>query len=135
MPEKNRNYAWLAFNDPAFHRCCPEWEEVANTCVANLRLEAAQHPDDPRLTQLVGELSVRHDDFRRLWGTHHAPARRRGTKRMFHPAVGELVLCWDSYASAAEPDQQLVILTAEPGSASHAALRELSRWVAQQKAD
>jgi hypothetical protein len=46
--------------------------------------------------------------------------------------VGEITLDWDALTSDAEPDQQLVVYTAEPGSRSEEALRELSTWAAEQ---
>ena len=44
--------------------------------------------------------------------------------------VGELTLEWDALTSDAEPDQQLIVFTAEPGSPSEAALRELATHIA-----
>ncbi len=38
---------------------------------------------------------------------------------------------WDALTSDAEPDQQLVVYTAEPGSRSEQALRELAAWAAE----
>jgi hypothetical protein len=53
--------------------------------------------------------------------TSSAPA---GSARS--PLVGELTLDWDALTSDAEPDQQLIVYTAEPGSRSEQALRELA---------
>lgn len=35
--------------------------------VCALRMDAGCYPDDPRLSALVGELSVKSEEFRRLW--------------------------------------------------------------------
>ena len=43
----------------------------------------------------------------------------------------ELTLEWDSLTSDAEPDQQLIVYTAEPRSRSEQALRELAAWAAE----
>ncbi|GAA3122834.1 hypothetical protein GCM10010449_50840 [Streptomyces rectiviolaceus] len=64
VPEKERNYVRLLFTDPALRNLYPDWETVARTAVAQLRREAAKYPQDPRLVALVGELSVRDEDFR-----------------------------------------------------------------------
>jgi MmyB-like transcription regulator ligand binding domain len=55
-----------------------DWENVARSIVAGLRALVGPDVDDPRLAQLVGELSVRSDQFRRLWARHdvHAAAIR-----------------------------------------------------------
>jgi NAD(P)-dependent dehydrogenase (short-subunit alcohol dehydrogenase family) len=58
----------------------------------------------------------------------HVAAKRRGTRRYAHPVVGEITLEWDSLTSDAEPDQQLIVYTAEPGSRSEQALRDLAAW-------
>jgi hypothetical protein len=41
-----------------------------------------------------------------------------------------LTLDWDAFAYAGDPDQQLVLRSAEPGSSSHDKLRTLSSWKA-----
>jgi hypothetical protein len=45
------------------------------------------------------------------------------------PRLAELV--GDALTSDAEPDQQLVVYTAAPGSRSERALRELAAWAAE----
>jgi MmyB-like transcription regulator ligand binding domain len=46
-------------------------------------------------------------------------------------SAAEITLEWDAFTSDAEPEQQLVIYTAEPGSRSEQALRELAAWAAE----
>lgn len=50
------------------------------------------------------------------------------TKTYHHPVAGELTLDWDTLTASTDPDQQLVVLTAEPGTPSHDALRILASW-------
>jgi hypothetical protein len=57
--------------------------------------------------------------------------KRRGSRTYDHPVVGELRLDWDALTSDAEPDQQLIVYTAEPGSRAEQALRELADWAAK----
>ncbi|MGW4877699.1 helix-turn-helix domain-containing protein [Streptomyces sp. NPDC004262] len=128
IPEKHRNYIRLVFTDPRMRELYADWKNVAHTCVAQLRMEAARTPDSPRLAALVGELSVQDADFRRWWADHHVAVRGVGTKTLRHPVVGELTLDWDTLASTADTDQQLVVWSAEPGSPSHDALRILASW-------
>jgi hypothetical protein len=96
-----------------------------------MRMEAARKPDDPRLAELVGDLSIRDPEFRQWWAGTHVAVKRRGTRRYKHPVVGELTLEWDALTSDAEPDQQHVVYTAEPGSRSEQALHELAAWAAE----
>jgi transcriptional regulator with XRE-family HTH domain len=130
VPERERNFVRLLFTDPRMRSLSPEWEELARAVVSYLRMEAARKPDDPRLAELVGDLSIRDAQFRQWWAGTHVAAKRRGTRRYNHPVVGEITLDWDALTSDAEPDQQLIVYTAEPGSRSEHALRELAAWAA-----
>jgi transcriptional regulator with XRE-family HTH domain len=130
IPERERNFVRLLYTDPRMRSLYPEWEELARTVVSYLRMEAARKPDDPRLAELVGDLSIRDAEFRQWWAGTHVAVKRRGIRRYQHPVVGEITLEWDALTSDAEPDQQLVIYTAEPGSPSAKALLELDAWAA-----
>ncbi|RDG37414.1 helix-turn-helix domain-containing protein [Streptomyces corynorhini] len=130
IPEKHRNYTRILFTDPAMRTLYADWETVARTSVAQLRMEAAKYPDDPRLTALVGELSVQDPDFRAWWAAHQVAALRVGTKTLHHPVAGELILDWDTLTASTDPDQQLVVWTAEVGSPTHDGLRVLASWAA-----
>lgn len=107
-----------------------DWKSVARTSVAQLRMEAAKYPDDPRLTALVGELSVQDRAFRHWWAGHHVATLSVGTKVLHHPVAGDLSLDWDTPTASTDPDQQLVVWTAEPGTPTHDGLRILASWAA-----
>ena len=130
VPEKRRNYVRLLFTEPAFRDLYVDWSTVARSCVAQLRLLVARCPGEPGLTALVGELSVADADFRQWWAGRHLTGLRVGAKKLRHPVVGDLTLDWDSLTCSADPTQQLVILTAEPGTRSHDGLRFLASWTA-----
>lgn len=132
IPEKQRNYLRILFTDPAMRTLYADWEKVARTAVAQFRMEAAKYPDDPRLTALVGELSVQDGDFRQWWAAHHVAALAIGSKALHHPVVGELSLDWDTLTASTDPDQQLVIWTAAVGTPTHDRLRILASWAADQ---
>ncbi|MFD3377564.1 MULTISPECIES: helix-turn-helix domain-containing protein [unclassified Streptomyces] len=130
VTEKHRNYVRILFTDPMMRRLYADWKSVARTAVAQLRMEAAKYPDDPRLTALVGELSVQDADFRKWWAAHHVATLSVGTKVLHHPVAGELSLDWDTLSASTDPDQQLVVWTAEVGSSTHDGLRILASWAA-----
>jgi hypothetical protein len=48
-----------------------------------------------------------------------------------HPIGGRLILDWSFLTSTDDPDQQLITLTAEPGTPSHDRLRILASWAEQ----
>ncbi|PPS91371.1 helix-turn-helix transcriptional regulator [Streptomyces sp. MH60] len=126
IPEKNRNFVRLVFCEPAIKALYQDWEWAAQMTLAQLRMEAVRDPKDPRLVELVGELSLQDPDFRRWWGTHRVAAQKSGTKVLNHPVVGPLTLDWSFLTSTDDPDQQLITLTAEPGTTSHDRLRLLA---------
>lgn len=126
IPEKHRNFVRLVFREPAIRALYADWEWAAQMTLAQLRMEAVRDPKDPRLAELVGELSLQDPDFRRWWGTHRVAAQKSGTKVLNHPVVGALTLDWSFLVSTDDPDQQLITLTAEPGTTSHDRLRLLA---------
>ncbi|GAA3220967.1 hypothetical protein GCM10020256_27440 [Streptomyces thermocoprophilus] len=128
LPPEERNWARLAFLNPAYRELFVDWEQKACDIVASLRLDAGCYPDDPRLSALVGELSVKSEDFRRLWAQHDVKDKNHGVKRMRHPLVGELALQFESFKLTDGSDQSLITYHAEPDSASAEALRLLASW-------
>ncbi|MFD0070195.1 transcriptional regulator, partial [Streptomyces sp. NPDC127574] len=85
-----RNWARMVFLRPEYRDLYVEWEQKAIDIVCHLRMDAGCHPDDPRLSALVGELSVKSEDFRRLWATHDVKEKSHGVKLLRHPLVGDL---------------------------------------------
>ncbi|MGP3688128.1 helix-turn-helix transcriptional regulator [Streptomyces sp. IBSNAI002] len=130
LPVQERNLVRLVFLDPATAELYAEWECRACEVVSNLRMYAGQHPDDERLSALVGELSVKNEEFRRLWAAHTVADKTHGLKRLRHPLVGRLDLHFERLALPDDPAQFLVTFHAAPGSPSEDALRLLSSWSA-----
>lgn len=128
MPAAQRNMAWQAFLEPATRELYVDWESKAADLVAMLRLEAGRRPDDPRLTALVGELSVKSEEFRSLWAAHNVRDKCYGVKQLHHAVVGTLTLACETLVLPTDPDQQLVTYHAEPGSESAESLRLLASW-------
>jgi hypothetical protein len=72
--------------------------------------------DDPRIVQLVGELSLASEPFRRLWARHDVTALVGGSLRLRHPQVGMLELRREKLPLSDSGGQILAIYHAEPGS-------------------
>ncbi|WP_086732805.1 helix-turn-helix transcriptional regulator, partial [Streptomyces glaucescens] len=117
-PRRERNFARFVFLDEAARALYADWEKVAGDCLAMLRLYAGRHPDDPQLTELIGELSLHSDTFRRMWADHDVQAHTTGTKRLHHPLVGDLILDYLVLTVEGDPEQTLTIYTPEPASPS-----------------
>ncbi|UXY29555.1 helix-turn-helix domain-containing protein [Streptomyces sp. HUAS TT20] len=128
LPAAERNWARLVFLKPEYRELFVDWEQKAIDIVCALRMDAGCYPDDPRLSALVGELSVKSPDFRRLWATHDVKEKNHGVKRLHHPLVGELSLNFESFRTTDDTDQALVTYHADPGSPSAEALRLLASW-------
>ena len=126
-----RNMVRLVFLDPAARDTFPDFDAVAQETVATLRAAAGADLDDPRLAELVGELSLKSDEFRRLWARHEVREKASGVKRMLHPMVGELVLGDETLRVNDAPEQLVVGYHAEPGSASERALALLGAMAAE----
>ncbi|RSM69725.1 transcriptional regulator [Amycolatopsis sp. WAC 01375] len=129
-PAGERNIPKMFFLDERARELHPEWETVAKEIVANLRAESGKYPDDPRFAQLVGELSLGSEAFRKLWATQTVREKAHAWKVVINPIVGELRLRYETLRLPDDPGQALVIYTAEPGSDSERALRLLASWVA-----
>ncbi|MFD3332701.1 helix-turn-helix domain-containing protein [Streptomyces sp. NPDC058700] len=131
-----RNMPRMIFLDPNARDLYVDWESKAVEVVSVLRLYAGCYPDDPLLLALVGELSVRSEEFRSLWAAHTVTDKGHGTKRLRHPLVGELTLSYESLKVAGDdPDLVLVTYHAEPGTASADALRLLAQWGVDETVD
>ncbi|MGX1880903.1 helix-turn-helix transcriptional regulator [Streptomyces sp. NPDC055287] len=128
LPVEERNIARLLFLDDDYRNVYVDWEFKACEVVSYLRLDAGCHPDDPLLSALVGELSVKNEVFRSLWAAHHVKDKGHGSKRLHHPLVGELTLAYETLTLADDPEQHLITFHAEPGSPSQASLHLLASW-------
>lgn len=100
-------------------------EEFGHIAVARLRRAADRYPHDARLTALLTELRSGSEEFRQIWETRpvHAPGHR--TKVLDHPTAGRLRVNCDVLL-VPEDDQEVVLITADPGSPSACALDRLA---------
>ncbi|MCF4120550.1 helix-turn-helix transcriptional regulator [Antribacter sp. KLBMP9083] len=128
------NHARFTFLDPRAHDFWIHWERAADDAVAQLRTEAGRDPHDKRLSDLVGELSTRSEDFRVRWAAHDVRLHRAGTKHIHHPGVGDLHLAYDVLELPADPGLSLVAFSAPAGSPDDDALRVLASWAATRRA-
>lgn len=101
-------------------------DDLAAETVANLRQQSGLDPADPRLTDLVGRLSIRSELFVQLWARGDVSAKTVGRKLLNHPTLGELDLIWTTLTVAAAPSQMLVSYQGDPGSETERVLASLS---------
>jgi transcriptional regulator with XRE-family HTH domain len=129
-PVRPANPARFVFLSPRAPDFYGDWERAANDTVAILRTEAGRDPYDSSLSDLVGELSTRSEEFRTRWASHNVRIHRTGAKDLHHPVVGDLSLTYEMLDLSADSGLVIVAYTAEPGSKSAEALDLLASWTA-----
>jgi transcriptional regulator with XRE-family HTH domain len=129
MPAPERNQARFVFLEPHARELYADWVEVAADTAAMLRMDAGLHPDDPLLGKLVGDLSIRSAEFRKLWARNHVHQRRTGSKGYHHPLVGDLTITYQALTPGDDTDQILMIYDTEPESSSAHAMQLLASTI------
>ncbi|WP_035844937.1 helix-turn-helix transcriptional regulator [Kitasatospora azatica] len=125
-PMPGLNIARHIFLEEAERGLYADWENCTLDVVGHLRLAAGQHPEDPRLASLIGELAMGSERFRRLWARADVRARTHGRKAYRHPLVGLLELHQENFALPDESGMELLVLSATPGSPAEDGLRLLA---------
>ena len=126
------NNARFVFLDPRATTFYKDWSKVADETVAALRTQVGRDPHDKALSDLVGELSTQGDEFRTRWAAHNVRQHYTGTKRVRHPAVGDIELIYEVFGVPSDNDMRLIVYTTQPGSTDEDALRLLASWTATQ---
>lgn len=126
-PHERPNHLRLMFLDAHTRELYREWDKEAGLAVASLRYATVQHPDDPQLAELVGDLSINSSQFATLWARHDVRLCSSGTKMLHHPIVGDLELHYEVLHLPDGAGQRILTHTAAPGSGAEAALRLLAR--------
>ncbi|UZX02139.1 helix-turn-helix domain-containing protein [Arthrobacter sp. CDRTa11] len=132
-PARPANHSRFIFLDPSSRDFYPNWDLAANTNVAILRTQSGRNPFDKRLADLVGELSMRSEEFRTRWASHNVRHHYAGTKIFCHPVVGELELAYEAMELPEDPGFSLTVYPAVPGSPSDERLRLLASWAATER--
>jgi len=113
-----RNRLRAVFLDPTERALYPDWERATARLVAGFRSSVGTDVEDTRVVQLVGELSLSSDRFRRLWARQDVQIREGMPERLRHPEVGDLTLSREKLAINGTDGQLLVLYHAEPGTTS-----------------
>jgi transcriptional regulator with XRE-family HTH domain len=125
------NLVRFLFLDPRAPGFFTEWDAVADDLTATLRGEAGRNPLDRGISDLVGELATRSDDFRTRWARHNVRLHRTALKHLHHPVIGDIELTGDALELPGE-GLTLITYTAPPGSQAQQQLDFLASWSASQ---
>ncbi|MFC9910885.1 helix-turn-helix transcriptional regulator [Streptomyces sp. NPDC127197] len=121
-----RNGILAAFLEPEMREFHQDWEDMTARVVPYLRSVVGADVDDPRLVEILGELSLRSERFRRLWARQDVKHKTSGTSLLLHPQAGPLELRYEKLLVPGTGGQTLITYHAEPGSASEERLRLLA---------
>ncbi|WP_329456922.1 helix-turn-helix transcriptional regulator [Streptomyces sp. NBC_01497] len=125
---KGVNLLQATFLDPGVRAMYGEaWPRIAEGVVASVRALAGPENRDAYLAGLVGELSVRSEEFRALWARHDVRPRTSGSAVLRHPLIGDTLLQFEKLAVPGADGQLLVLFHAEPGSPAADSLALLSQ--------
>jgi transcriptional regulator with XRE-family HTH domain len=119
------NQVRFVFLDDRARDFFDDWSMAARDTVRILRSETARDPQDAAPAELVEEMLERSEEFRTFWAEHDVRLPAAGRHRFHHPRAGLLDLAFEAAALRADPGLTLLLATAEPGSATEAALRRL----------
>ena len=95
-----------------------------------MRSAAGRNPRDKPLTDLIGELVTRSDEFRYRWSAHNVRFHRNGIKRIHHPDVGDLEFTYEGLELPDSPGLVLYAYTTTAGSPTEEGLKLLGSLAA-----
>jgi transcriptional regulator with XRE-family HTH domain len=133
--QERPNAARFVFLDPRARDFYLDWDRIARDVVATLRSAAGRNPYDRDLTDLVGELSTRSEEFRQHWARHDVRFHVSGVKHFHHSQVGDLQLNYERLELVFDTGLVIFTYTADPGTPSADALSLLGSLAATTDAE
>ncbi|AWG97172.1 helix-turn-helix transcriptional regulator [Rhodococcus ruber] len=126
------NLARFVFLDSRSREFFGDWETMADQIVSTLRTEAGRSPGDRALSDLIGELTTRSDEFSTRWARHDVRLHHTTRKTLHNSLVGDIELTGDALHL---PGDGLVIIaySAAPDSPASEQLSFLASWAAQHR--
>jgi len=132
--QERPNAARFVFLDARARDFYIDWDRIARDVVATLRSAAGRNPYDRDLTDLVGELSTRSEEFRQHWARHDVRFHISGVKHFHHDQVGDLELNYERLEVVFDTGLTIFTYTADPGTRSADALGLLGSLAATTEA-
>lgn len=114
------NMTRMLFLDEHTKELYARWHEEAVRAVASLRVLGGRSPEDPELTALVGELTVKSPEFSKLWAEHPVERCVSGVKYFRHPEVGDFELNFEVLTPPDDSGHRVLMYTPDPGAGTEA---------------
>lgn len=126
LPVNVARYLFLDPRSRAFYR---DWDAVADDTVGALRMQAGRDVRNRSLTDLIGELSTRSDEFATRWARQNVRIHGTTRKRLHNQVIGDIELTGNALELPGD-DLVLIAYTADPGSPAEEQLQLLAAWAA-----
>lgn len=107
LDEPEPNLARYTFLHPTARNAFPEWAATADEQASALRSMAVHYGTEATFAALVDELQ-QEPAFAARWSAHDVVEKRRGTKSLRHPVVGEVHVAYEVLLLADANDQRLI---------------------------
>lgn len=126
------NLARFVFLDDRSRDFLGDWDTFAAQVVSALRTQVGRSPADRALSDLVGELTTRSDEFSTRWARHNVRLHNTARKTLHNSLVGDIELTGDAMQL---PGDELTVIaySAAPGSPAEEKLSFLASWAAQHR--
>lgn len=102
------NLARFTFLHPGARSTYPDWDDSADEQAHGLRAMAPRFSSEPRFQALLADLEDA-PGFAERWSAYGVAEKRRRTKRVVHPAVGELRIAHEVLELPDSADQRVIV--------------------------
>ncbi|MEU3014416.1 helix-turn-helix transcriptional regulator [Nocardia asteroides] len=92
LPPGRRNLLWWMYTDERNRAMMRRWEAAARAILSQFRVLLGNNPGDPRLVQVVSELSTASAEFRTWWSEYPVQDFQPTTIGIDHPGAGSIDL-------------------------------------------
>lgn len=101
----------MFFLDPLHRDLYRNWDELARIHIGYLRLTSGRYPDDAKLAELIGELTMHSAEFAKLWAAGEVADCTSGPMHLQHPTIGGIEVDYQVWLQPDSPDHRLEIYT------------------------
>ncbi|MFD5180995.1 helix-turn-helix transcriptional regulator [Nocardia sp. NPDC058379] len=109
LPPDRRNLLWWMYTDHRNRAMMRRWEPAARAILSQFRVLLGNTPGDPRLTQVVAELSTASAEFRTWWSEYPVQDFQPTTIGIDHPEAGPIDLELFQFRLVENPELLLVV--------------------------